>query len=146
MCFVEVIDTAGQGVPTAIISPRSHVITADIQRSMPPCGTSGSGAVSLIRKPVAHVSPRTTEKARDLFSSTRSPQGLHSSALRSSIRPCSRSRDINRYSCSSVTNATNNTSAKCPEKKALPLPITSVADFWKHRPRRLRMWRNCSQI
>lgn len=46
MCFVEVIDTAGQGVSTAIISTKSHVITAHIQRNMPPCGTSGSGAIS----------------------------------------------------------------------------------------------------
>jgi GTPase SAR1 family protein len=56
MCFVEVIDTAGQGVSTTTISNRSHVMTVDIQRNMPPYGTSGSGAIPNFPPPLEHGS------------------------------------------------------------------------------------------
>lgn len=48
MCFVEVIDTAGQGLSTTTILARSRIMTADIQRSMLPCEISGLGAIPKI--------------------------------------------------------------------------------------------------
>lgn len=88
----------------------------------------------------------TPERVKDSSSFTRSLRGRRSSASRSSARPCSRSRDNDRYSCSSAISATNNTSARYLEKKVLPWLATLVADSWKLQQRRPRTWRNSSQI
>lgn len=101
---------------------------------------------SFTTRPSLMLPHTITGRVRVSFSFTRSPQGQPLSALRSSVRPCSRSRGIDRYSYSSAINATSSTNARFPGKKVSLWPVTLVADSWKPRQRRLRMWKSSSQI